>query len=223
MLLPTLLVTLHGVAALTVQPGYSGIYGGQPLLLTLGTEGVLDIEQPHCIIGDTVVAAVPINGGAQLSCTAVPAPGYVPGSVTISTDVTPNATATLVYYDESTLPSVSSVSPRSGMASTPTTVHVFGSNFAPLGETLLCGFGSDELSTATFVSPNELLCTSPVTNEPTHSARAPPPGTTRLPPLAASRHDARACSPHAEPLPLPSTRRLPPLAGRAHARSCPPP
>ena len=112
---------------------------------------------------------MPLAGGTQLSCTAVPAPGLKPGALAISTDAAPAASASLTYYDESKLPQLSSVSPRSSPSAEATLLHVRGSNFAPMGGTLQCGFGSDGLSQATFVSPTELTCRSPTSAEPTHS------------------------------------------------------
>ena len=154
---------------LTVTPAYADVRGGQPLLLTLGSAAYLDLEQPHCIIGGQKVAAVPLAGGAQLSCTAVPAPNLQPGAVTISTDAAPTASTSLTYYDESILPQLSAVLPRSSRAASASLLHVFGSNFAPLGHTLQCAFGSDGLSRATFVSPTELVCSSPASTAATHS------------------------------------------------------
>ena len=133
---------------LTVSPPYADVRGGQPLLLTLDAAAYLDLEQPHCIINDVEVAAVPLAGGTQLSCTAVAAPNLQPGAVTISTDAAPTTFASLTYFDESVLPQLSAVVPRSSRAASATLLHVFGSNFAPLGRTLQCGFGSDGLSQA---------------------------------------------------------------------------
>ena len=99
----------------------------------------------------------------------VPAPHLQPGAVAISTDAAPGASASLTYYDESQLPQLSAVLPRSSRAAEATLLRVLGSNFAPLGATLKCGFGSDGLSQASFVSPTELSCRSPASTATTHS------------------------------------------------------
>ena len=99
----------------------------------------------------------------------MPAPHLQPGAVAISTDAAPGASASLTYYDESQLPQLSAVMPRSSRAAEATLLRVLGSNFAPLGATLKCGFGSDGLSQASFVSPTELSCRSPASTATTHS------------------------------------------------------
>jgi len=160
--------SLSLASALVVSPPYADVLGGQPLLLQLSATP-LRVEQPRCFFGERSVAAVPLEGGYKLSCTALPAPALQPGAVTVSTNTAPNVTTTLVYYDSSQLPQLSSVTPRSSLGDAPTTVHAFGSNFAPLGESLRCAFGADQLAQATFISPGELACVSPETSLQTHS------------------------------------------------------
>ena len=51
-------------AELTVNPPYADVRGGQPLVLTLATGTVNQLEQPHCLIGTpaalTRACAVPL-------------------------------------------------------------------------------------------------------------------------------------------------------------------
>ena len=50
-------------AELTVSPAYADVRGGQPLLLTLPAGTRWDLEEPHCLIGERRVAAVPLASG----------------------------------------------------------------------------------------------------------------------------------------------------------------
>ena len=178
------ILLLSAVAAIVIEPEYADVHGGATLTLTLAhAHPSTSLQRPHCVIGDVWVPAVLVshNAGSALRCTVPASPDLASQAVSVMAGERSEAgdlllseqgetEATLVYYKAAELPTLSAVSPSAGLASAATEVRLFGSNFAPLGGgTARCAFGAVGLSVATFVSPNELKCESPVVGGDTHS------------------------------------------------------
>ena len=106
-------------------------------------------------------------GGKTVSCITPPSDRLGAISVAVRVDplVEDQGVATLTYYDASTLPRISEVRPNVADDSKPQALHVLGHNFAPLSAKMMrCSFGADGFTAATFISPTELACTSPVSS-----------------------------------------------------------
>ena len=102
-----------------------------------------------------------------MSCITPPSDRLGAISVAVRVDplVEDQGVATLTYYDASTLPRISEVRPNVADDSKPQALHVLGHNFAPLSAKMMrCSFGADGFTAATFISPTELACTSPVSS-----------------------------------------------------------
>ena len=175
---------LSAVAAIVIEPEYADVHGGATLTLTLARAyPSSSLQRPHCVFGAVWVPAVLVShhAGSSLRCTVPASPDLASHAVSVMAGERSEVgdlllseqgetEATLVYYKAAELPTLSAVSPSAGRASEPTEVRLFGSNFAPLGGgTARCAFGAVGLSVATFVSPTELKCESPVVEGDTHS------------------------------------------------------
>ena len=178
------ILLLSAVAAIVIEPEYADVHGGATLTLTLAhAHPSTSMQRPHCVIGEVWVPAVLVshNAGSALRCTVPASPDLASHAVSVMAGERSESgdlllseqgetQATLVYYKAAELPTLSAVSPSAGLAGAPTEVRLFGSNFAPLGGGIArCAFGAVGLSVATFVSPTELKCESPVVEGDTHS------------------------------------------------------
>ena len=174
-----MLILLTAVAAaqsLRVTPTVVDVHGGVEIELTRDGSA---FESPvhgevHCLFGVDSVPGGLHPDGRSIVCTVPPAPGGQLGTVDVSVRIDPlpddQGSATVVYYDASSLPVISEVRPHSAEGASPSHVRVFGSNFAPLSHTMRCSFGEDGPTDASYVSPTELACASPeVPDGPSHS------------------------------------------------------
>ncbi|KOO35979.1 multiple c2 and transmembrane domain-containing protein 1-like isoform 2 [Chrysochromulina tobinii] len=162
--------------SLRVTPAVVDVHGG--VEIELARDGSA-FESPvhgevHCLFGVDSVPGGLHPDGRSIVCTVPPAPGGQLGTVDVSVRIDPlpddQGSATVVYYDASSLPVISEVRPHSAEGASPSHVRVFGSNFAPLSHTMRCSFGEDGPTDASYVSPTELACASPeVPNGPSHS------------------------------------------------------
>jgi hypothetical protein len=162
--------------SLRVTPAVVDVHGG--VEIELARDGSA-FESPvhgevHCLFGVDSVPGGLHPDGRSIVCTVPPAPGGQLGTVDVSVRIDPlpddQGSATVVYYDSSSLPVISEVRPHSAEGASPSHVRVFGSNFAPLSHTMRCSFGEDGPTDASYVSPTELACASPeVPNGPSHS------------------------------------------------------
>ena len=159
-------------ASLTITPPYADVRGGATVQLTRSTPFESPVSaEVHCGFGaSTWVPGVLRDGGRSITCTVPPSPGHTLGSTPVYVRIDPLAElqgeASLVYFDAGKMPIVSAVRPDTSDDVRSTPLRVLGTNFAPLvPSAMLCAFGPDGPTAATFISPTELACASPVSSD----------------------------------------------------------
>ena len=168
-LLLLLLPASAGARSLRLAPSVTDIRGGAEIELVASDGSTFESPvhgEVRCSFGVEWVPGVLRPDGRTVGCTAPPAPGGRLGAVRVAVRIDPlpdeQGSATLVYYDDSELPTVSEVRPQSADGASPARLRVLGSNFAPLSHAMRCSFGADGPTDASYVSPTEVACSSPL-------------------------------------------------------------
>ena len=161
-----LLICALAPSRAALSPVFTDVQGGGELLFSFNQPLTSVPTDLQCIVGEQPVPAVLHASRDKVSCTAPASPlgrlGRVSVRVMSGSHTLGNA-ALLTYYDRSHLPQLTAVQPRSSNGAQPERLRVLGTNFAPLApDAMLCRFGNAQPTAATFISPTEVACLSPM-------------------------------------------------------------